>query len=106
MILEKADKTPPLLCRLVARDKTGWHPLSTREIAKRSGIPVATVGKISKLKSWATVPIGVAEKFAKACGVNLSQPSKTIKWLRKAKMSHIRFSNPKQRKLFADLMRG
>ena len=73
-LLEKADRFPPVLCRLSARDGRGL--LSTRKLARRAGLSKSLVAKISVLTSWESVSFGVAMKFAEACDVNLMSTRK------------------------------
>lgn len=45
--------------------------MTNKEISQLSGIPVRTVQKIAYQASWEGISIGVASRFAFACGVNL-----------------------------------
>lgn len=61
---------PPPLVRLTARRvvsgrKVVW--ISGREVAIASGIPLARVEAISRGLDWATVSVGEAEAFCRAC---------------------------------------
>lgn len=68
--LTKMDKLPPNVCRLLAREpKMSKRPLTTEQIAKRSGLSKQTVLKISKLRSWATLSLAQMEAFKFGCGV-------------------------------------
>lgn len=106
MILEKLDRFPPFLVRLLARRPRGqgWKPLSTTEIAGRAELSRYEVQKISALTTWASVPVEIVERFANGCRVDLSKGSELRKILRLNKLSHLRFSNVAQRKFFAALM--
>jgi len=68
------DKTPPFICRLMARNDRRTAPLSVREISQRSGLHQRQVKRLSNLHSWQTVRVDVAFRFASACGVNLLRP--------------------------------
>lgn len=103
-IFQKAERLPPFVCRLLARSKNGWKPLSHSDIAKASGIARSTVAKLSSLTSWKGVAIDVADRFAAACGVNLLTPGKYFFMLRKLKLAHLKCGNAPQRKMFAKLL--
>lgn len=107
MILERVNKLPPFVVRLLARDSrkgNGWHALTAAEIAKAGNLPLCAVRKISKLASWATVRIEDADKFSNGCGVDLSKPAKYLKEIRRSSLVHLRFASPSQRRLFAKLL--
>lgn len=55
----------------MARDRAGFRALSSQEIVERSGLGYRVVMRLSRLRTWDDVPIGVAVKFASACGVDL-----------------------------------
>jgi hypothetical protein len=73
-IAERLQRFPPLVCRLLARrhdPSRGIVPLSTAEIAQRSGLTVSEVASLAPLTSWDTVPTPRALAFSKACGIDL-----------------------------------
>lgn len=55
--------------------------LTDVEIAKASGLSVPTVRRIASLKSWRTLKIDVAHRFAKACGHDLLRPRRSLQYL-------------------------
>lgn len=70
--LEELDMFPPILCRILARHSgQGKYsvPMTIKEISDRSGLGLGRTKWISRLESWATVPVGDAEKFMEGCGV-------------------------------------
>ncbi len=68
--LNKLDRLPPNVCRLLARQpKVRKLALNTAQIAQRSGLSVQTVRRISKLRSWASVGVAMHEKFKLGCGI-------------------------------------
>lgn len=103
-IIAKADKLPPFLVRILSRKKHGHAPLSHSDIAERSGIPRSTVAMLSRLTTWSKVSFDVADRFAKACGVDLAHPGKHLKDLRRAKWAHVKNANANQRRFLAGLM--
>lgn len=64
-LLERLDQFPPSVCRLRAC-KT-----STRALAAKAGLKRSTVDKIAKQATWAGIAVDVADKFARACGIDL-----------------------------------
>lgn len=103
MLLATANQVPPFVCRLIARKKSGFHALSHSDISKISGIPRSSVADLSRLTSWDGIPIDVADRFASACGVNLTRPRQHLRWLRRAGMIHIKQANAHQRRFFQRL---
>lgn len=83
-LLERCDRLPPYLVRLVARSasKRGV-PLTLHQIAAASGIPYRTVRRLSRQRSWGNVPIATADKFAAACGVNLMKQKAQLDYLKR-----------------------
>lgn len=109
MLLERANKLPPFVCRIIARTRTNglrrWAPRSHAEIAELSQLPRSTVASISTRISWAGIPIEIADRFAAACGVDLNQPGRHLRWLRTARFQHLAQGNAQQRRFFARLMK-
>lgn len=104
MILRLANQIPPYVCRILARKANGQKPMSSAEIAERSGLSRAHVSKLSKAQTWSTVTMDVADRFATACGVDLAKPNRTLKWMRSATLVHLRRGGAKQRQLFHQLL--
>ncbi len=67
MFWTRLNRYPPVLCRLLAREKRG-RPLTTVEIAERSGLPPAKVEAISASVSWEGVEALEMMRFIQACG--------------------------------------
>lgn len=68
---------PPYVCRLLSR-------LPNKEIAKRSGLSLRTVIRISHKRDWNTVTIKAADSYMKACGIDplhLWRPRSVLKRL-------------------------
>lgn len=72
MFWTRLDRYPPVLCRLLAREKRG-RPLTTAEIADTSGLPPAKVEAISASVSWDGVEVDDMKRFAQACGCDFDQ---------------------------------
>jgi hypothetical protein len=78
--------------------------MSHSDIAKASGLPKTTVSELSFRTDWSGIAIGVADRFARACGVNLMTPSKSIRRLRRLKMVHIVKAKGNQRRLYHQIL--
>lgn len=61
----KATMLPPIMIRLLAKE--GPKPLTTEQIAERSGLSPERITSISWLTTWGGVDIVEMEKFLKAC---------------------------------------
>jgi len=79
-LLEKMNEFPPILCRLVARD--GNKFLNKYDLAKRSGLNVQTIHRLTWAVKWDKFTTKTAFSFALACGVNPFYPARHIKWLK------------------------
>jgi transcriptional regulator with XRE-family HTH domain len=90
-LLQRMNRFPPFQCRLVARIGKGRtvRPLTNQDIAERSGLSVATVSNLSRLKLWDTVPVATAMAFAEACGVDFLRLAAQRNYLRRRKLSHL-----------------
>jgi hypothetical protein len=100
-LLEKANRYPPRIVRLLAA------PATTRELAVRSGIPRSTVHQISCKDNWDSVPLGLIERFTTACGVNLlahKRHRQNLKNRLRGMSNLARRVKPTQRKLLQRLL--
>jgi hypothetical protein len=102
-MLAQANKVPPFLCRLVARKRSGWHPMSCADIGKKAGLSKSYVASLSLKTSWKGVPIEVVERFSEACGVDLLHPQDTLKYLRESKMIFTKLCSKSQARFFIKL---
>lgn len=82
-LTEQLDQLPPCLVRLLARERR--HCLTNQEIARRSGLSLKLVRKISHLPSWTSLRVGVAEDFARACNYDLLRPRRSLQYLARVK---------------------
>lgn len=82
-LIEQLDRIPPCICRLCARARKGGA-LPFEEIAKRSGLSVSMVKKISSMPSWKDLKVSVATSFSRACDVDLFRPRAKMFYLRRA----------------------
>jgi hypothetical protein len=65
----KAERYPPILCRLLARHTRG-KPLTTEEITQRSGLPRMAVLTLSFSATWAGTDLPTMRKFLQGCGID------------------------------------
>lgn len=69
-LLDRLERVPPFLCRILARKNNGHRGLSHEELAKLSGLSRSTIAELSFKTSWKGVTVDVADRFAAACGIN------------------------------------
>jgi hypothetical protein len=67
----KAERYSPILCRLLARERYG-RPLSTGELAEKSGLTKYEVEAISQEASWGGVKLDIVRRFTIACGTDFA----------------------------------
>ncbi len=77
---KRIDKYPPVLVRLMARkprasgNGNGTRPLTTVEIAAKSGLPESMVEGLSHSTTWKGVDVYTVRDFTVACGVDFTNP--------------------------------
>lgn len=77
---------PPVLVRTLARTGRGRavRVLTHAEVAKRSGLSIATVRRISAMRNWDHVRFDVVDRFLAACGFDLSLAFRQRQFIRTA----------------------
>ena len=74
---EKAERFPPIVCRLLARKKVRHdfvEAMTDHDIRAASGLPMATIKRLSWSHSWDAVPLADMLAFSQACGVDFDDP--------------------------------
>lgn len=104
-LLETANFFPPFVCRLAARKKNGWQPMSVRDIAKIANLTPSYVSVLSKKTSWNGVSIDIVQRFSEACGVDFMNPNPTVTFFRESKMIYMNQATVSQKKTLAELLR-
>ena len=92
---DRCDALPPILIRLLA--KAGNDPLTTDQIAGRSGLPVERIRLIQQQTDWRGVDLLEMKKFLTGCDRDfteyatwkrirnyISNPGATFKYLRRS----------------------
>lgn len=89
-LLEKINRCPPAVCRLLARTRSRntQRVLSNRELAQRSGLHHCTIIKLSRMLKWDGVTHRTYDRFTAACGVD---PLKLAKALRPFKYTRLTY---------------
>jgi hypothetical protein len=105
-LIQLANRVPPCLCRVMARKKNGFAPMSHRDLADASGLSKTKVAELSLRRKWDGVPIDQVEAFARACGVDLMNTKRVKDFLRRAKRVHLQNANPAQKLFFQRLFTG
>jgi hypothetical protein len=103
MISQILNKTPPCLCRLLARKNHGRTLLTVREIADRSGLSRALVGKLGTLSSWEGIRVGDMVKFTYGCGVDPLRMRRQKQFAKNSMKSIIRNATPAQLAMISDI---
>lgn len=105
-LLEKINQMPPSRCRLLARKNHGRRLMSVSDLMSASGLSRKTVIRLSRLNRWDRVPLATAERFARACNVDLLAP-----WRRRDKrligdgrIELYKHLNPRQRVMVSNLL--
>lgn len=99
-LLEKLNSIPPCVCRLLARKAHGRQPMSHSDIARASGLSLATVSVLSFRLDWSGVTVDVADRFARACGVNHLAAERQLEFVRRRKMVHVLNAPTNQRRFY------
>jgi hypothetical protein len=103
-LLKLLNRTPPWMCRLLARSRNGLKPLSNADIANKAGMARATVDKLNKRQSWDNIPMEIAFRFATACGVNLLNPRPRARVLC-SQVNYMKAGTSAQRRMYARLLK-
>lgn len=105
-LLTVLNQLPPYQVRLLALD--GRRPLSTRELALKSGLSRATIKTLTRSESWYPFELSTIIKFTKACNIDLlHQKAAHKKLLRMMKAQHgPPHLNTPQRKFWSAVFAG
>lgn len=68
----RCERFPPLLCRLLARDGSYGPPLTSIELAQRTGLSEFEILTLSDQVDWRGVDIYTMRKFTEACGLDFT----------------------------------
>lgn len=69
-IWHRLDRFPPVLIRLLSRVRHG-RPLTSQEIAQRSGLKVGKVEFISEAASWEGIDVPTVKAFLHGCDTDI-----------------------------------
>lgn len=78
--------------------------MSCQDIADKSGLSKSMVANLAQRDSWDGIPIDTVTKFAMACGVNHLKLERTLDFMRRKPMSHLKRGTRAQRRHFGKLM--
>lgn len=83
-LLQKLNKFPPKLCRMVARvgSNRNQRLKTIKEIAYNARLSYRAAKRIASLSKWDGLTLEVVGRFSTACGVNLLQTYDHIRWLK------------------------
>lgn len=74
----RMERYPPILCRLLARNRPGGRAMTNEELAEKSGLDGATVHFLSSQGSWRGIDVYTLRSFTDACGIGFAD-AKAIK---------------------------
>lgn len=97
-LLQKLERVPPFMCRLLARD--GRRGLSHNDIAERSGLERTTVRNLSFSTSWRGYTIDTIVAFTTACGVNHLAAEKQLDYAKRRLLPHTERATGAQRQMY------
>ncbi len=105
-LLEKLDRLPPFLCRLLARCQSGpvVRGMTTDEIARVSGLSKSYVSDLSYKTTWRGVPPETHDAFKLACGVHPLHSTIANKYLRNGSMQHTSSGDIAQQRMYTRLL--
>lgn len=66
----KAERFPPIQCRLLARLGPGGPAMTNVQIARETGLSVRQVMAISEQTDWRGIDLPTMQRFLEACGVD------------------------------------
>lgn len=91
-LLQRLDRFPPCLCRVIARDGRG-RKLTSRQIAKRGGIDRATVNRTARRLGWRGVQIEIIDGYLYGCRINIFQMRRHVQYIKRLRESTVPISN-------------
>lgn len=104
-LLAFADRFPPYLVRLSARQQAGRgraRRMTCREIARASGLSKSLVSRISVQPSWKGF-LDHCDDFCRGCGVDIFSAKVRRRWKRRPKMDFL-FTDKRRQKYHARLL--
>jgi hypothetical protein len=78
-LLQKLDRLPPCLCRLMAKGSNG-KLASNAEIKRRTGFGKSKLRRVSSATTFKNVTVGEVDAFLAACGLRWSTQRRLL-WL-------------------------
>lgn len=105
-LLQRLNRFPPNLCRLLARKQRGRLLMTNTDIATVAGMSRALVSKIAAMSSWENVTLSAAQRFSLACGVNLLSPCKQVRFWRRRSLHYQKNATSAQRRMMDRIVRN
>lgn len=81
-LLEQLDRCPPFLVYYASHLVRGER-LSVPQLVQAFGLSDRTFTRLAHRHTWAGVKVGVADRFCRACGVDIMQPDALLASLAK-----------------------
>src|SRR6185436_4902830 len=102
-LLGRLNEFPPRLCRAMALTNRGHQAMSHKEVAEKAGLSKERIIRLSKLEKWDTVPIGEAQRYARACGLQLHRLRSDVYLRMRRFKAFLPRLNAEQRRMYARL---
>lgn len=104
-ILQKLERIPPFVCRLIARENHGNRGLTHADLAQRSGLAVSTIKSFSFATTFRGRDIEKCQAFALACGVNHLAAERQIEFIKRRRWVHVERATGNQARMYQRLKR-
>jgi len=83
-LLDKLTALPPYKLRLLARHKWKRRPMTSQQIADRSGLTKMTVQRLSRCRSWNKITVETMLRFSAACGVEMLHQRRAMQYIKES----------------------
>lgn len=108
-LVEFLDQVKPLIVRRLAkfRIRKGWRAKTAREMAAESGLSIATIKRLSNMRSFAGVSLHTIEAYCKAAGHDPLNPRASLRYIERFLKTGYGFQylNKPAQKKFAQLLK-
>lgn len=107
-LVESLDQVRPYVVRRLAkfRIRKGWRAKTAREMAAESGLSIATIKRLSNMRSFAGVDAYVIEAYCKAAGHDPLNPRASMRYIERFLKTGqgFQYLNKPAQKKFAQLL--
>ena len=104
-LIQWLDRFPPCIVRILARKNAGRRGMTNQEIAARSGLTSAAVGKIANRTTWYGLKVDTIDRFCLGCGFNHTRTNRHADFLRRRDISYLTQGKPQHLAVYKRLLR-